>query len=67
MKAVNIQWDTDGDKTIAAQLPAEVDIPDGITGEDAVSDYISETTGYCHTGFELAGNKGKGEKTWEHR
>lgn len=53
VKAVNIQWDTDGDMEAAAQLPQEIEIPDSITEDDAVSDYISEATGCCHAGFVL--------------
>lgn len=53
MKATDIQWDTDGDMEAAAQLPQEIEIPDSITEDDAVSDYISSITGYCHAGFVL--------------
>ena len=50
MKAVNIKWDTDGDE--------KLEIPDEIIEQleedgDAVSDYVSEQTGFCHYGYEL--------------
>lgn len=57
MKAYNIQWDTDGENVA---LPEEIVIPDEIASmddederEEAVSDYISDLTGFCHAGFEL--------------
>lgn len=52
MKAINIQWDTDGKDV---NLPSEIEIPDGIDREDddATSDYLSNETGFCHFGFEL--------------
>lgn len=53
MKAFNIQWDTDGDMKLFNNLPKEIQIPDGITDEDDISDYISNETGFCHFGFDL--------------
>jgi len=50
MKATNIIWDTDG-KDI--DLPTEIEIPDWMTGEDEISDYLSDQTGFCHEGFCL--------------
>ena len=50
MKAINIQWDTDGENI---SLPTEIDIPEGMTDEEQISDYISDKTGFCHYGFEL--------------
>ena len=52
IKAVNIKWDTDGDKEAFDSLPQEIEIPEGMDKED-VSDYISDETGFCHYGFEL--------------
>lgn len=49
-KAVNIIWDVD-DEDI--QLPTEIVIPDGMTDEEEISDYLSDLTGFCHKGFEL--------------
>lgn len=46
MKAVNIQWDTDGDQELLKELPTEIDIPDGMDDEDEISDYISDVTGF---------------------
>lgn len=54
MKAYNIQWDVDAPEELD-DLPNEVDIPDDITDEEKVSDYLSDLTGFCHRGFELAG------------
>lgn len=55
MKAINIKWDTDGDMELFNELPIEIEIPEGITDEDEISDYLSEQTGFCHSGFELIG------------
>lgn len=50
MKAVNIEWDTDGEDV---DLPTEIEIPEGLTDEEEISDYLSDLTGYCHLGFYL--------------
>lgn len=49
-KAVNIQWDTDGEDV---ELPSEILIPDDMIDEDEISDYLSEQTGFCHKGFSI--------------
>ncbi|MEY8422099.1 hypothetical protein AALB52_05010 [Lachnospiraceae bacterium 38-14] len=54
MKAINIKWDTDGDMEVLNQLPTEMEIPEGITDEEKISDYLSDETGFCHYGFDLA-------------
>lgn len=51
LKATNILWDTDYDND--GELPTEIDIPEGMTDEDEISDYLSEVTGYCHQGYVL--------------
>lgn len=53
MKAINILWDTDSNQEVLKQLPKEIEIPSDITDEDAISDYITDKTGFCHKGFEL--------------
>ena len=52
MKVINILWDTDGEEV---NLPNEIEIPDWVDKEDddEISDYLSDTTGFCHFGFEL--------------
>lgn len=52
VKATNIKWDTDG---VEENLPEEIEIPDYIDEEDddAISDYISDVTGFCHFGFDI--------------
>ena len=52
LKATNILWDTDYDD---GELSTEIDIPEGMTDEDEISDYLSEVTGYCHQGYVLEG------------
>lgn len=52
MKATNILWDIDYEKDLE-NLPTEIEIPNGMTDEDEISDYISVVTGFCHSGFEL--------------
>jgi uncharacterized protein YozE (UPF0346 family) len=51
MKATNILWDTDNNSDL--DLPEEIEIPDNITDYDEICDYLSDITGYCHTGFVL--------------
>lgn len=62
MKAINIKWYvTDGAedmteseiKEILGTLPTEVEIPKEIDFED-VSDWLSDTYGFCHFGFDIA-------------
>ena len=54
-KATNIKWETDG---YDVKLPTEMRIPvefideDGLD-EDAVSDRLSDQTGWLHNGFEI--------------
>lgn len=50
MKAVDIQWDTDGDKDAFEMLPSEMKVPDGLT-DDGISDFLSDETGFCHFGY----------------
>lgn len=50
MKATHILWDVDYDDD---PLPTEIEIPQGMTDEDKISDYLSDMTGYCHFGFNL--------------
>lgn len=52
MKAVRIEWDVDDPKDLES-LPTEVEIPPEITGDEEVSDYLSEFTGFCHQGFAI--------------
>ena len=49
-KAVNIQWDVDDPEDLEL-LPKEIDIPDGMTDMEEISDYITDQTGFCHNGF----------------
>jgi len=53
MKAINIKWDTDGDIELLSELPTEIEIPDGMTNEEEISDYLSDEIGFCHRGFYL--------------
>ena len=53
VKAYDIQWDVDDPEDLEG-LPTEITIPEEIADdEDAISDYISDVTGFCHTGFQL--------------
>lgn len=49
--ATKIEWDTDNE--VNTELPETIDIPNGITDEEEISEYISEQTGFCHNGFTL--------------
>lgn len=55
MKAINIQWDIDFDDFDfeVDVIPTEIEIPNGMTDEEEISDYITDETGFCHYGFEL--------------
>lgn len=50
LRAINILWDTDGEEL---DLPNELDIPENMTDENEISDYLSDFTGFCHMGFDL--------------
>lgn len=51
MKAINIKWDIDNENDVV--LPTEIEIPNNITEEDDITDYLSDVTGYCHFGYDL--------------
>lgn len=53
MKAIHILWDADNAEELES-LPEELDIPEGMTDEEKISDYLSALTGYCHRGFSLS-------------
>ena len=52
MRATNIKWDVDYNENNEL-LPTEIEIPEGMTDEEEISDYISDETGFCHNGYEL--------------
>lgn len=52
MKAVNIMWDVDYDEDMN-YLPTEVELPKEMTDEEEIADYLSDTYGFCHEGFNL--------------
>lgn len=61
--ARNIRWDTDDDEDAKEDLPNVIEIPAELypradeTQDDyleEISDYLSNETGFCHGGFELA-------------
>lgn len=54
MKAAEIDWDADGEDPKEIGLPEEMDIPEGMTDVEEISNYITEQTGYCHYGFSIA-------------
>lgn len=58
--ATNIEWDIDLEDGESYEevkeeigLPDKIMIPENITDEDEISDYVSEITGFCHYGFDL--------------
>lgn len=62
LKAINIKWDTDGDKEVFNELPTEMVIPDELDemykkdkefALEEISDWLSDETGFCHGGFEI--------------
>ena len=50
--AINIQWDADYEEDLDG-LPQKVILPEGMTDDDEISDYLSDLTGFCHYGFSL--------------
>lgn len=53
MKAINIEWDVDYEEQLE-DLPTEMEIPEDMTDEEEISDWISDEIGFCHNGFVLA-------------
>lgn len=62
LKAINIKWDTDGDKEVFNELPTEIIVPDELEemykkdkeyALEEISDWLSDETGFCHAGFEI--------------
>ena len=62
LKAINIKWDTDGDKEVLNELPTEMIVPDELEemykkdreyALEEISDWLSDETGFCHDGFEV--------------
>ena len=61
--AIDIEWDTDGDETVAQELPqqmeVEVDLKDAEGWTDInsqICDQLSDETGWCVLGFKLQGH-----------
>lgn len=60
VRAFNIKWDTDGEKVKGLPKEAVLDVgvitsnetPSKEEIEDATSDALSDTYGFCHLGFE---------------
>ena len=52
LAAINIQWDVDNEGDLGG-LPQKVILPEGMTDDDEISDYLSDLTGFCHRGFSL--------------
>ena len=60
MKAVNIKWDVSEDDMDSddimeclCEIPDKIEIPEGMTDMDDISDYLSDLTGFCHDGFTI--------------
>ena len=54
MKAINIIWDTDGERIKG--LPKEMEFPDELFDggyDDDVADYLSDQTGWCVESFNI--------------
>ena len=50
--ATGIKWDVSYDDQ-GDDLPVEVEIPSGMTDDEEISDWLTDTYGFCHCGFEL--------------
>ena len=53
MKAVNIEWGTNGNEALLARLPKERRIPDSITNEEDASKWLTDVTGFYVHGLKL--------------
>ena len=62
LKAINIKWNTDGDKKVFNELPEEMIVPNELEemykkdreyALEEISDWLSDETGFCHDGFEV--------------
>ena len=62
LKAINIKWDTDGDKEVFNELPTEMIVPNELEemykkdkefALEEISDWLSDEIGFCHDGFEI--------------
>lgn len=62
LKAINIKWDTDGDKEVFNELPTKMIIPEELEtmykkdreyALEEISDWLSDEAGFCHDGFEI--------------
>ena len=62
LKAINIKWDTDGNKDVFNELPTKMIIPNELEelykkdreyALEEISDWLSDETGFCHDGFEV--------------
>ena len=67
MKATCIAWDTDGDRELERNLPKEIELPDWIEKDDydAINDFLSNVTGFCHYGYVLEAEDDKYMNTAE--
>lgn len=57
VRAIDIEWDTDGedvDLSPNMDIPLNIAIDNGEIDEDAIGDYISEESGFCHYGFGIS-------------
>ena len=50
--ATGIKWDVDCDDK-GDDLPDEVKVPSDMTDDEEISDWLTDTYGFCHCGFEL--------------
>lgn len=62
LKAINIKWDTEGDKEVFNALPTKMIVPDELEeiykkdrefALEEISDWLSDETGFCHAEFEI--------------
>ena len=66
MKAVNIEWDTDGDMELAEELPSEIEIPAEYTeceiDYDEIGNYLSSQTEGASAHGQRPASHGGGER-----
>ena len=54
-KTMDSEDDMDSDDIMEClcEIPDEIEIPEGMTDMDDISDYLSDLTGFCHDGFTI--------------
>ena len=50
---IEVEWDLDGLSPIEAGVPEIVELPKGLHMDEDISDYLSDTFGWCVLGWAV--------------